>query len=66
MQTRRRFKQQLTLQDRLAAWARSVRAQAEKLQPGPERDDLIRKARQADTACHLNDWVNSAGLQPPK
>ena len=63
---RRRFKQQLTLQDRLAAWAKSVRAQADKLQPGPQRDEMIRKARQADTAAHMDDWANSPGLQPPK
>jgi hypothetical protein len=30
---RRRFKQQLTLKDRLGAWASTVRAQAEKLPP---------------------------------
>src|SRR5688572_30170742 len=24
------------------------------------------KARQADTATHVNDWLNSPGLQPPK
>ena len=39
--------------------------QAAKLPPGPERDALIRKARQADTASHLDDWANSPGLQPP-
>jgi hypothetical protein len=27
---------------------------------------LIRRARQAETALHLNEWVNSPGLQPPK
>jgi hypothetical protein len=26
---------------------------------------LVRKADQADTAAHLDDWVNSPGLQPP-
>jgi hypothetical protein len=26
---------------------------------------LIKKARQAETASHLDDWVNSHELQPP-
>ena len=26
----------------------------------------LRRARQADTASHLDEWINSAGLQPPK
>ena len=63
---RRRFKQQVTLQDRLAAWSKKVEEQAAKLPPGPERDALIKKARQADIASHLNDWARSPGLQPPK
>ena len=63
---RRRFKQQLTLQDRLAAWAKQVEEQASRLSPGPERDALLKKARRADIANHLHDWVKSPGLQPPK
>ena len=63
---RRRFKQQLTLQDRLAAWSKQVREQAAALPPGPEREALIKRARQADVACHLDDWASSPELQPPK
>jgi hypothetical protein len=63
---RRRFKQQFTLQDRLASWAEKVRQQADELRPGPERDALLKKASQAETAAHIDDWANSAGLQPPK
>ncbi|MBB4368643.1 hypothetical protein GGD63_001422 [Bradyrhizobium sp. cir1] len=63
---RRRFKQQPTLQDRLSAWVKQVREQASRLPPGPERDTLLKKARQADVACHLHDWIESAGLRPPK
>jgi hypothetical protein len=63
---RRRFKQTLSLQDRLNAWAAQVREQAEKLPPGSERDALLKKVRQADTASHLEDWANSPGLQPPR
>ncbi|WP_426612500.1 hypothetical protein [Bradyrhizobium sp. McL0616] len=65
MQKRRRFKQQLTLQDRLAAWSKEVKEQADALPTGPEREALIKKARQADVACHLDDWAKSPGLQSP-
>jgi len=63
---RRRFNLTLSLQDRLTAWGNQVREQATKLAPSPERDDLLEKARQADTASHLEAWANSPGLQPPK
>jgi hypothetical protein len=63
---RRRFKQEITLQDRIVEWAKEIRAQAAQLPPGPERDELLKKVRQAETAMHLDDWANSPGLQPPK
>jgi hypothetical protein len=66
MQERRRFKRNLSLKDRLIAWSESVRKQAENLTPSPQRDALLKKARQANTAAHLDDWANSPGLQPPK
>jgi hypothetical protein len=66
MQERRRFKRTLSLKDRLIAWSESVRKQAENLTPGPQRDALLKKARQANTAAHLDDWANSPGLEPPK
>lgn len=56
---RRRFKQQLTLQDRLFAWSDEVHRQASKLRPGPEREALVRKARQADIAMQCSDWAGS-------
>jgi hypothetical protein len=62
---RRRFKQTIPLKGRLTAWAKDVMAQAQTLPPGPERDELIKKARQADTAAHIDDWANSPGLRPP-
>jgi hypothetical protein len=64
--TRRRFTQKLSLTDRLKLFARAAREKASLLPPGAEKDELLRKARQADTTAHLDDWVNSPGLQPPK
>jgi hypothetical protein len=66
MQRRRRFNQFLSLQDRLSAWADTVRKQALALPAGAQREALLKKAHQADTAIHLNEWANSSGLQPPK
>jgi hypothetical protein len=66
MSHRRRLNQTVSLQDRLSARAKEAREQADQLQPGPERDLLIKKARQADTASHMDQWANSPGLQSPK
>ncbi len=63
---RRRFKQTTPLKERLLLWAEQVRSKADNLRPGPERDAMLKKAHQAETAAHLDDWVNSPGLQPPK
>jgi len=51
--------------DRLISFAKEAREKAAQLQSCPEKYDLLKKARQADTAIHLNDWANSPGLQPP-
>lgn len=65
-QQRRRFKQKLSFQERLASFATDARRTASLLPPGAEKDELLRKARQADTAAHLNEWASSPGLQAPK
>jgi hypothetical protein len=66
MSERRRFKQTNSLQDRLQAFADDVREEASNLPPGPQKDELLKKVRQADTASHLDAWASSPGLQPPK
>jgi hypothetical protein len=66
MKRRRYLNQEVTLQDRIVEWAKEVRAQAAELPPGPDRDELLKKVRQAETAMHLADWANSPELQPPK
>jgi hypothetical protein len=62
----RHFKQTKSLQDRLSEFAADARAKAGGMPDGAARDELLKKARQADTAAHLDGWVNSPGLQPPK
>ena len=63
---RRRFKQIHSLEERLAQEAARLREQARKLPPGPEREILLRKARQAETGSHMSEWLRSPGLQPPE
>ncbi len=66
MKQRRRFKPKLSFPDRLASFAKDARKTAAHLPPGAEKDELLRKARQADAAAHLNEWASSPGLQPQK
>ena len=66
MQQRRRHKQTVFLEERLAQEAERLRKQAKELPHGPEREILLRKARQAETGSHMTEWLTSPGLQPPK
>nr|WP_082757425.1 MULTISPECIES: hypothetical protein [Afipia] len=63
---RRRFKQTVSLELRLAEEAKRLRAEAKLLPPGAAREALLRRARQAETGAHLSEWLRSPGLQPPK
>ena len=63
---RRRFKQTQYLELRLAEEAKRLREEAKLLPPGAAREELLRRARQAETGAHMSDWLGSPGLQPPK
>ena len=54
------------LQDRLMLEAVRLKDEANELPPGPLRDVRIRKARQAATASHVDEWLSSPGLQAPQ
>jgi hypothetical protein len=62
---RRRYKNTLTFPDRLTKEAERLRQEAEASPPGPQRDELLRKARQAETALPINEWISSPGLRAP-
>jgi hypothetical protein len=66
MDTRRRFKQVVSLKDRLIQQAENLRKQAEEMPAGVRRDELMKKARQAEMTAHLDDWLSSPGLRPPE
>ncbi len=61
----RRTAQTSSLEQRFAAEAIRLREQAKKLRPSVKREELLRKARQLETASHLTDWLLSPGLRPP-
>jgi hypothetical protein len=63
---RNRFTQTITLGDRLAHEAERLRQNARKVPIGKERESLLRKARQLETASHINEWLSSPGLQTPQ
>ena len=66
-QTRKRIKHETTFKDRLAEEARLFKEAAEKELPGSKaRELLMRRARQAETASHMNDWLSSPGLASPR
>jgi hypothetical protein len=46
--------------------AEAFKRQAEMLPHGRERDELLRKTRQLETASRINEWVSSPGLSSPK
>jgi hypothetical protein len=66
MKKRLRFKQTLTLEHRLTRAAKRFREQAKALPPCPERNELIRKAREAEATCQMSEWLASPGLPPPE
>lgn len=66
MQRRIRFKQTVSIEERLAQEAARAKAEAETLPNGAARELLLLKARQAETAAHINEWLSSPGLRPPR
>jgi predicted trehalose synthase len=65
-QQRRRFEQSAPLDQRLIEEAQRLRKEAKGTHPGIEREQLIRRARQAETAAYIQQWLSSPGPQPPK
>ena len=67
MSHRRSTKQISTFEQRLAEEAKRFKEAAEKEPHGSTaRELLLRRARQAETASHVNEWLSSPGLQTPK
>jgi len=52
-------------QFRLANFAEEALKKASNLPPGSDREEMLKKVRQADIASHLDEWAHSRGPQPP-
>jgi hypothetical protein len=63
---RPRFIHNANLEERLALEAQFLKEQAEALPPGRDREMLLRRARQTETASHITEWLSSPGLTSPK
>ena len=60
MLKRRLFKQATSLNERLAKEATQLRKQAQGISPGLERELMIGRARRAERASHMIEWLASA------
>jgi hypothetical protein len=65
MQQRRRSRPH-SFEHQLATEKARLKAQLANAPRGPERDVLVKKIRQIETASHINEWLSSPGLQPPR
>jgi hypothetical protein len=65
MQQRRRIKHTFAFEERLRQQAERLRDEAQKMPIGKTRDDLLKRARQAETAVGISRWLTSTDLKPP-
>lgn len=65
MQQRRRIKHTLTFEERITQQARRLRDEARKMPMGKTRDDLLKRARHAETAVGIIGWLTSPDHKPP-
>jgi hypothetical protein len=66
VQQRRRVKQTSPLDQRLTDQAQRLRKEAKGTPPGVERERLLRRARQAEAAFHMEQWLASSRVHAPK
>jgi hypothetical protein len=60
---RRRVKQTVGLEERLALQARDDRERARSLPPGREREDLLRHARRIEEATRMTEWLTTSSTK---
>jgi hypothetical protein len=59
-------RKKLSLEEKWHEQAEAFRREAEQLPYGKEREELLRRARQLETASQVNEWLSSPGLAPPR
>ena len=55
-----------TVEEKCRQQSEAARQEAEKLPYGKQREALVRKARQLQTASQIEKWLSSPELQPPR
>jgi hypothetical protein len=55
-----------TFTGNIAAEKAKLEERAAALSHGPEKDQLLRRIRQLDTAERMSDWLKSPGLKAPE
>jgi hypothetical protein len=61
----RSMTRKITIEQKWHQQSEAAKSEAEKPPHGKERDALVRKARQLNTASQINEWLSSSGLKPP-
>jgi hypothetical protein len=56
----------ITVEQKWHQQSEAAKNEAQKLPHGKERDALVRKARQLETASQINQWLSSPELKPPQ
>jgi hypothetical protein len=56
----------VSLEHKWRRLSQEARGEAEKLPHGREREALMLKARQLETASQIDRWISSPGLESPK
>jgi hypothetical protein len=59
------MRQKPTIEQKWHDQAEAYKHEAANLPHGWEREELLRKARQLETASRMNAWLSSPGLSPP-
>jgi hypothetical protein len=54
-----------TVEQKWHEQSEAAKQEAAKLPDGRLKDQLLREARQLETASQINQWLSSPGLQPP-
>lgn len=55
-----------TIEEKWRQLSEAAKTEAEKPPFGKEREALVRKARQLQTASQMNQWLSSSELKPPE